>query len=204
MNEKPRHETAPGGQPGAGTQTDTGRASCHPQYTAISPFRQETTQTTPPTWADAKATADAYWPAVQTLLLGLGFANATPAPIWCDWQGVDIVAGNGARLAWRNRSAQYLKYADITLRVAKPSGHRTEVDKLADGGGADLLLWTWHRGRVVCEWLLLDAAALRPLLGRKWPTKRVHDATFAAVPFRELKDAGAIRAASRGVWQMIA
>jgi hypothetical protein len=202
MSDKANNERTPGAAtPGAGETSTRARIS-FTQDTTPEPRFCQSTSTTAQTWRDRKARADEYWPAVAALLAGLGFENATPAPLWQDRQGVDILTAGGARLAWRNRAARFLAYRDITLRLAKPSGRRTEVDKLARGS-ADYAIWTWTSGRTICAWLLLSVPAMQPLLRQDWARTEMPDATFCAIPWRDLWAAGAIRAASRNVWMMI-
>jgi len=153
-----------------------------------------------PAWVASKLAADRSWPAVRSLLLALGFSDPTPADLASDWRGVDVTATRGGRrvrLAWRNRRRKYFGYRDVTVRLARPSGASTEVQKW---GAADLALWTWSEpSGAVTDWLLLRCDRVAPLLAHPWPALRMPDATAVCISWQSLSQAGAIVAASVGV-----
>jgi hypothetical protein len=152
-----------------------------------------------PDWQQSKALADVAWTATRALLAGLGFHGATPTSTAMDRAGVDIVTNDGRKLSWRNRDRRYLRFADVTVRLSRPSGKPTECDKLA-AGAVDFLLWTWTTsGGVIVDWLVLDAGKVAPMLSRPWPVLTMCDAQAACIPWAALAEAGAIVTASRGV-----
>ena len=187
-----QNETASAGTEAAHWTAARAASQSLPYCTASRTARQV------PAWIVSKAAADRSWPGVRSLLLALGFSDPTPSCRALDWQGVDIVAGS-YRFAWRNRAASYFGFQDVTVRLARPSGQPTEADKL-QAGAVDFCLWTWiDAAGAVCQWLLLDAVRIVPLLAQAWRTTDMGDATFCAVPWAALAAGGAIVRCSDGV-----
>ncbi|GAB4402073.1 MAG: hypothetical protein Kow00123_12040 [Anaerolineales bacterium] len=157
-------------------------------------YTQET-RTPAPSWTESKRWADAYFGEACAILERLGFSELRATPWDLDARGVDIITADGARIAWRCRDVRYLRYADITLRLSRPSGAPTEARKIKEGA-VDWLFWTWTTPTEVAAWVLLRADRVAALMGEaSWPTRQVPNATFVSIPFTALKAVGAIVAA---------
>lgn len=150
-----------------------------------------------PSWQLDKWRADRYWHAIASLLEGQGYAEPTATTRDLDWAGVDIVAGD-CRIAWRCRDAKYLKWRDITIRKSRPTGAKTELQKL-QGGACDRLLWTWVADGEIVEYLLLDVDRMQTLLCQESEPVHMPDADFVPISWRDLNEAGAILSCSAGV-----
>jgi hypothetical protein len=192
---KGRAAPARGRQDGHNRQEACGRSLSSGDYTPPTGWGQPT-ETSAPTWRASKATTDRFWPGVCSLVRYVGFGTPTAAALAQDRQGVDFTTPDGSRWSWRNRREVYKSFKDCTFRRSRPNGSATEWDKLR-AGACDRLLFTWTSGGCIVDWLLLDAAPVTPLLDRSWPEKKMCDATFVTIPWRDLKAVGAIRTASR-------
>ncbi len=168
----------------------------------VQQYDSTVTHASQPDWRQSKAAADVAWTATRSLLCGLGFLEPATTCMADDRRGIDIVAtqnGRRVKLAWRTRDRKFIGHKDVTLRAARPSGRLTEVDKLR-AGAVDLLLWTWTSTTgAVCDWLLLDATRVVPMLDKRWPELHMPDATACCIPWAALNEAGAIVTCSRGV-----
>lgn len=188
-----RNESAPATTTGAGTQARPAPMSdC--DYTATSAQRQ-------PAWLAWKLQADMCWLSVCRLLTSLGYGEPVPSSWAVDARECcDFVTPDGTRWAWRSRGARYLGFHDCTLRLSRPSGAATEAQKL---GLTDRLLFSWASGCKLVAWLILRTDRVAPLLSQSWPAHDMGDATFVAVPWEVLYQAGAVIDCSAGVRAVI-
>jgi len=97
---------------------------------------------------------------------------------------ITVTGGNVAVRVRRDTS-----YRDFTIRSARASGTKTELQKLREGFG-DWYLYAWSQGDRITEWMLLDLHRIRQqgLLNREWPERLNKDGrtSFIAIPISVL------------------
>lgn len=74
-----------------------------------------------------------------------------------------MLTGRNVSVAARIRRKEYSRYADeFTLRLSRPSGAKSEYEKICEGN-ADLMLYGFDSGdgKTVSPWSLIDLRALR-------------------------------------------
>lgn len=182
-------------QPGRLTWTATPTAVSAQQHYATP------TATRQPAWVQSKAWADSFWPAIQQVILTEALpriARLTVAgPVDDQKRCTDFVLSvQVGRIACRVRSARYWRYADLTLRLSRPSGAETEVAKLRQGFVGHYLC-AWGDDGELIAWALVDVAKMVPLLDRPRPvyTNRGDGVRWMAIPLSELAQARAITCA---------
>jgi MoaA/NifB/PqqE/SkfB family radical SAM enzyme len=147
--------------------------------------------------------SDGYLPEVRRILLqnAVYLFNVDVASYALDVkQATDMLLTVSGRknVAVRLRRASYHQ-RDLTIRAARASGVKTELDKLRSGYG-DIYLYGWTLEMQIQEWMLVDLHQVRKcgLLNTRWPfIGNTDKATqFIAIPYTTLKDSGCILAAT--------
>lgn len=122
-------------------------------------------------FGDARETALSrrYIPAMQRILGEVFFEIAPPS--MDQRENTDLVvfaARGGITVAARVRDWSYVeRYAhDVTFRSSRPSGAKTELDKVIDGWGDYMLYGFGRDDGDVPRWVLIDLERLRQAIRR--------------------------------------
>jgi len=112
-------------------------------------------------------------------------------------EATDVIAiANGRyRIPMRFRRS-HKAYRDLTIRSSRPTGIRTELQKIK-GGFGDYYFYGWTEGDTVIEWMLVDLDKLRAsgLLEKSRKEIRSPDGTyFIAINRNELEEHACISA----------
>jgi hypothetical protein len=118
----------------------------------------------PSDWQRSKSSADRFEPEAKRILAEHFIRPATREEDIFEATDLRVFSVAPLTVAWRHRDAKYLtRYPhDITIRLARPSGARTEFDKIVDGWG-HVFLYTFgdESSLKVVAWRLIDLDALR-------------------------------------------
>lgn len=98
---------------------------------------------------------------LRSLPAGL-FVNFEEASFEADVkEATDVIAiANGKyRIPMRFRRP-YKTYRDLTMRSSRPTGIKTELQKIKEGFG-DYYFYGWTKGDTIIEWMLVDLDKLR-------------------------------------------
>jgi hypothetical protein len=190
-----KNETAHAVNVGGATWTATPAGGAVPRY-SITPTAGRQAD-----WRTSKAWADGFWPEVKRVILAEvlpKIATVTIADFDTDAKRCTdyLITVNAGRIGCRIRSARYWQYADLTLRVSRPSGKETEVAKLHKGY-VDWYFAGWGDDGQLTAWALIDVDRMLPLLDhpRRVYVNRTDGVQFMAVSLTELSQAGAITCA---------
>lgn len=145
----------------------------------------------------SKAAADVFLPETFSILGGLpvGLLNDLHvADLDADrHHGTDLLVVPRYRtVGLRVRDPRYAD--DIAIRAARPSGVRSELDKLRHGA-PELILYAWHDGGDrLSAWKLIDAGRLRAsgLLDRPREQTMPDGTTVALIPLDQLRRHGCV------------
>lgn len=129
-----------------------------------------------------RAFSDEVMPLVTAVLDSLPdrpFGDLSLAPEEMDRERcTDLVGTSGIRIAVRVRKRDRASFRDkLTIRSRVASGGRTELDKVADGGGPPfyfLGVSDWD-GTGLAHWRLVDGAALARVVRRSALTENLND-----------------------------
>lgn len=120
-------------------------------------------------WQQDKAKADLFEPEAKRVLADHFIRPATAVEDATEATDLKVFSVAPLTVAWRNRGARYLDgYPyDITIRVSRPLGTKTEWDKIVDGWG-HVFLYSFGDPSTLrfVAWRLIDLDALRAQLIR--------------------------------------
>ena len=99
-------------------------------------------------------------------ILGVVFIKV--APLKDDMElNTDLIMPNGARVSCRIRSCTYMEqyFGQFTIRTLRPSGTKSELDKIRDGWG-DFILYGYanREGTGLAYWFIGDLEVFRNYL----------------------------------------
>ena len=146
-------------------------------------------------WEKDKAWADQYLPEIERLVrqvaghiveirLGTDAEDMTQATDY-------VVEVSSGAIACRIR--RDTAYRDLTIRASRPTGARTELEKIREGWGR-WYLYMWVSGSDVEEWMFVDLDKLRDsgLLDGKERRRNPDGVTFLPIPKFTLWDSGCL------------
>jgi len=134
-----------------------------------------------------------------------GILRSLPAGLFVDFEeagfeadvkeATDVMAvANGMyRIAMRFRRP-YKTYRDLTIRSSRPTGAKTELQKIKEGFG-DYYFYGWTEGDTIIEWIFVDLYKLRASGLLDKPRREIPspDGThFIAIGHNELEEHGCI------------
>jgi len=150
-------------------------------------------------WKSDKEWADQFWPEIEEILrdcAGHIIDVTTAAPLADRQEATDyVIELTGGKVGCRIRRCEYYRrFADFTLRSSRPSGQKTEIEKLREGWG-DWYLYGWECDGSLIDWKLIDLDVFRQTLierpnGRRSNTD--HSSDFWYWTFDSLREAGCV------------
>ena len=136
-----------------------------------------------------------YYPQIKSILMeNLGkIVNINIADQEQDMKRATdfVITMTGGDVAVRIRRDGYYKFHDFTIRSSKPSGHKTELQKIIDGYG-DFYLYCWTVGDDIKKWVLINLEKLRISGILNKPRREIQNtdgsSNFIAIGLDELGD----------------
>jgi len=148
-------------------------------------------------WQIDKTWADIYFPEIERVVREVAgkIISIKPADDKLDReQSTDfVITVDAGEIACRIRRGN-VQYRDLTLRHSRPSGMRTETDKIK-AGFARWYLYAWiENGGRFAEWIFVDLDKLRETLLIDFaPTVKNQDGTtFKAISIPDLEATGCL------------
>lgn len=120
-------------------------------------------------WQADKAAADLFEPEAKRILSDHFVRPATREEDMLEATDLRVFSVAPLTVAWRNRGLEYLdRYPhDVTIRLSRPNGVKTEFDKIVEGWG-HVFLYTFGdpQSLRIVAWRLIDLDAFRAQLIR--------------------------------------